>query len=242
MSTAPDYGNVNARRHQWLGAEERSHYIPAWYEPHTHLDMEVTRYGRPLGFTIRNVLPFRRWAIDATGEILEQHVFDEKYKQYLGAFKTDQHFSELYESMPAVQSFVSQKFDGNGQLVDIFYNDDGRVEKTEKYTADGEVAPEWIARNADQADKLSKIEALTELLKDGIITKEQYTAKTTAILGVVAQVEAAKEPLPVTAAPVKKQRKPLTEAQKQRARENIAKAREKKLALRADKIEEAVNG
>ena len=162
------------RQHQWLGAPRKSDYVPAWYTPHKELDLEVTHEGVKQGFSIKHVLPYRRWALDASGATVSQGSFHETYIRYLGAFEYPETHSLAHEYIPNVLGFVSMKRDVAGQLVHILYNDDGRVVKTGKYTQDGDVASEWLEKQRSTNDQLAKITQLADMFARGDIDAETF--------------------------------------------------------------------
>lgn len=62
--------------------EERDDFVPPWYVPHeTPGLIRVTENGKPVppGFTVADVLPERRWAIQPDGELLSGLDFKEQY-------------------------------------------------------------------------------------------------------------------------------------------------------------------
>ena len=215
-------------RHQWLGEENRSHYIPAWYQKHENLDAEVKHFGKPQGMKIRDVFPWRRFALDAEGNTLDQHAFEQEYTRYLTGFKNPETFDPRNEPMPAVLAFVRQKRDEKGNMVDWSFHDDGAVVKQAKFTQEGQIAPEWLAKNKETGDKLLKIEQLNELLADGTIDSATFIAKTRALMGgdvpIIGTINPTTEDAP------KKTGRPKgsgykTEEQLQAARDRMANAR-----------------
>ena len=165
------------RAHRWLSAEYKSNYIPGWYEPHENLDLEVTHLGKGQGFPIRKVLPFRRWAIDANGATLVQNEFEKLHMNYVLGFKMAETADPRNEPVPNVLAFIRMKYDAVGSLVDMDYEDDGSVQKTEKYTQNGDVAPEFLLKTQEKSDKLAKLEMLAGLAKEGLLTPDQFQRK-----------------------------------------------------------------
>jgi hypothetical protein len=176
-------GYALPREARWLGAKNRSHYIPGWYEPHTNLDLQVKHLGIPQGFQIGRVLPYRRWAVDADGNMLDQKTFEDQYMRYLGGFEVAATTDLRNESMPNVRAYVRMKLDRVGSLVDMDFEDDGAIVKTEKYTEHGEIAPEFLVKHQEQAKTLSKMEMLTQLVADGLLTPAQLAERVAQLLG-----------------------------------------------------------
>lgn len=181
MSTDTDLGLP--RQHRWLGRPNHSHYVPAWYEPHANQNLEVRHLGVGQGFPIHKVMQYRRWALDAEGNTLDQKEFEDLYLRYLGGFKTTATHDPRNESVPYVLAFVRMKYDRVGSLVDMDFEDDGAITKTEKYTQEGEIAPEYLLKNQEKSDKLAKIEMLADLAKEGVLTPNQFQSKAAEIIG-----------------------------------------------------------
>lgn len=181
MSTDTDLGLP--RQNHWLGRPNHSHYVPAWYEPHTNPNLEVRHLGVGQGFPIHKVMSYRRWAIDAEGHTIDQREFEQQYIRYLGGFKTASTHDPRNESIPYVLAFVRAKYDRVGSIVDMDFEDDGAITKTEKYTQEGEIAPEYLLKNQEKSDKLAKIAMLAELASDGTLTPEQFQAKAAELVG-----------------------------------------------------------
>lgn len=226
-------------RNEWLGEKDRNHYIPGWYTRHTELELnlEVKHNGVPQGMKIRDVFPWRRFAIDSDGNTIPQNTFEEQYRRYQDGFKNPETFDPRNEPMPAVLYFVRAKRGENGNLVDFAYQDDGTVVKQAKFTQDGTIAPEWLEKNKEQGDKLLRIEQLNELLADGTIDEETFIAKTRALMGsglpiVSVKMETGEE------APKKRGRPKgsgaKTEEQLEAARARMANARAAAAAKRAN--------
>ena len=181
MSTEADLGIP--RENRWLGTPNKSHYIPGWYTPHSNLELEVKHLGLPQGFKIKQTLPFRRWALDEQGNTIDQNEFNDQYVRYVMGYKIAETSDPRNEAIPNVLAFIRMKYDAVGSLVDINYNDDGRVVKEEKYTEHGEIAPEFLLKNQEQSDKLSKLSVLNDLVRDGVLTPDQFQAKAAELLG-----------------------------------------------------------
>ena len=179
----PLLGRMN-RPDQWFGREGSSDYIPGWYTPHVNLEAEVSCEGSSLGFIVKQVLPWRRWAIKEGGEVRSQSEFSELYFRYLSAFRVASTTDLSREYVPNVKDFVSKKKDLNGNLVDIHYADDGRIARSGKWTTEGEIAPEFIAREKGQNQTVAKLEELTNLLKDNLISPDTFAARAAALGGV----------------------------------------------------------
>lgn len=237
----PLLGRMN-RPDQWFGKDGSSDYIPGWYSPHVDLEAEVSCEGMGLGFIVKQVLPWRRWAIKEGGEVRQQSEFAELYFRYLSAFKVASTTDLAREYVPNAKDFVSKKKDLNGNLVDIHYVDDGRITKTEKWTTEGEIAPEYIAREKGQDQTMAKLEELTNLLKDNLISRETF-AKRAAALGGVDIAEVGKRGV-ITDPDVKAKRQANMAKARQARKDNVEKRAKANLGLdlqpaRATEQEEA---
>lgn len=176
-----EYSSQGVRPHRWLGEERKSHYIPGWYQPHELLDREITCEGEPQGMRIRDVLPFRRWAIDSHGATIPQYDFEQKYMRYLAELTTPEKHQPALEYIPNVKVFVRAKADHNGNLVDWAYVDDGEIKKEARYTQDGEIAPEYLKAQEAKAEESGAMKALMGLMKSGKLSAEDFAEQAQAI-------------------------------------------------------------
>lgn len=195
-----DYGlgpdNEIRVQHRWLGEEKKSHYIPGWYSPHKDLELDVRHAGEPQGMKIRNVLPFRRWALTANGETLNQGDFEREYLRYLSGFGIAEGGQYHNEAIPNVKVFVRAKYDHVGGLIDFASNDTGEVLKPQKFTQDGDIAPEFLARQEERAEESGGMRVLAKLMASGAISTEEFAAQATKLLGNDIPVVVAKTDLP----------------------------------------------
>lgn len=219
----------------------RAEYVPPWYVPHKNLGTLVTQDGQPVGsgFTVGEMLPERRWAVQENGELLGQLQFGELYAKKLEQWflyaspealegkgrRAPSSFVTNREHVPSVRDYVSMKIDPRDprKIIEMGYDPDATKgtrpkrlwdstkerfiegaermavlseqynreqageprkltpferEEVEAYKA-GNSSFGAVPLNATQA----KIEALTDLLRDGVITKEQYGDRVAAIFG-----------------------------------------------------------
>lgn len=163
---------------------EAGMYIPGWYREHSNTALPVTRDGMPLGFSVGQVLPERRWAIDELGELLPQHEFEAKYKQYQAYMCRESAIDHEKEYIPQAAKFVDRKLDYNDKGIPINFDPykPAEVEAEAKHNQEGEVSPKWFADQREQEKKMARMEAYNDLLKLGKLTPEEYADLTSAIL------------------------------------------------------------
>ena len=172
-------------------------YVPDWSPifDESALDREVKNRGIGLGFTVRQVLPERRWAIDPeTGECMDQRDFEERYKLYISLTvsggsvvsvqKNNRYFDPSVAPIPGVSGFVGAALDWQGKEIAIGFDPDkpATVKETEVkvYNHEGEeVSNEAGLKPAAVS---AKLETLTELLSDGTIDAEEFAKRTQALV------------------------------------------------------------
>jgi hypothetical protein len=178
---------------------ERETYVPAFGAKHRDESLAVRgRNGKPLGFTVGDVLPERRFAIGENGQCLHERDFDALYLdwasrvcvpsgQIVAVASVNKYFDPKLEPIPNPEEFVNARV-VNGKIIPITF-DETRVEmprgyEDRRYGADGEIFAAAKAR-ASLADRtaLAKIEALRDLLADGTITETQFATKVAAMVG-----------------------------------------------------------
>lgn len=162
------------REHRWLGKVGNSNYIPSWYREH-RLNAEVTQDGQPLGFRIAQVLVWRRWAVQETGELMPQLEFEREYKRYLTGWAVASNFDPNLKHIPNVRAFVATKMLGD-HYVDMAFNPDLRASKPieAKYNQEGELSEHYLREQKQDTERLSKMETLAKLLASGAITQEVF--------------------------------------------------------------------
>ena len=190
---------------------ERSTYIPGWYEPHRDETLAVrSRTGSALGFTVGDVLPERRFALDAAGQCLAERDFADRYRRWiaftcapdgrvLAIASVNKYFDVGLEPIPDPEDFVNARV-VNDRVIPITLDLDAmeipRGFEDRRYGADGELASA-AATKASQADRaaLSKMQTLAELRREGSISEEVFLAKVNEQLGIEATTadEAASE-------------------------------------------------
>lgn len=166
---------ADMQEHTWLGARGASNYIPAWYKPHRH-NLDVTQNGVKLGFKIKDVPAYCRWAIRSNGELMDQRDFQDRYEIYLselcpkGVDPRNQH-------IPRVERFVNQRPDPSGGP--------GRIEIT--FDPDQAPGPDdgtrydpvknaliTLAEQAKEASTNQKREQLTRMFLNKEISQETF--------------------------------------------------------------------
>jgi len=187
------------RQHTYI--PERGTYVPSWCpwdSKHWPTHVEVSYEKKMLGYKVSDVLPERRWAIQESGEMLDQREFEDQYKKYLSGFALPATFDINAEAIPLVHRYVGVKLDpvSEGSLIAMDY--DPFKKKTAvsdaKYNQQGEVSVHYLKEQQEKSDKLVRMEQLSGLLKQSIISQETY-------LRLVDELGAVKEPGKVEAAP-----------------------------------------
>ena len=191
------------RQHTYI--PERGTYVPSWcpwdtQKWPTHVDVAQDKIM--LGYKVSDVLPERRWAIQENGDMLDQRAFEDQYKKYLAGFALPATVDINAEAIPRVERYVGVKIDpiAAERLVEMDYDPFKKspVVPEAKYNQDGEISVHYLKEQQEKTDKLVRMEQLSGLLKQGIVTQEQYL-KLVDELGLVKgpeKVEAAPEPQP----------------------------------------------
>lgn len=123
----PDPGeNAIFQRAEILVIEERGVHVPSWYIRHEKDGdgIVVTQNGVPFlpQFTVAQVPPERRWAIDPTGEVLPTQEFAKRFIEWREEWFTKadpdvetrgipQHWSAKNAHIPSVENFVKVQVD-----------------------------------------------------------------------------------------------------------------------------------
>lgn len=105
-------------------------YIPSDYVDHVDLSLQVTLEGEPLGFTVGEMMPTRRWAVDNEGRVMGGFEFEATYKrwhqnlvapngQIISITAANKYSDANLEPVPTARDFVSKTRDAQGSLVDI---------------------------------------------------------------------------------------------------------------------------
>lgn len=153
-------------------------YIPAWYKDHVNKEVQVLDNGVPMGFTISQVLPERRWAIQEDGSLLEQHIFEKQFIQWISLHHAGDNLADpSKEYIPSAAKFVNRRLDFNGKGVEILFDENKPAEEEIKpiYTQQGDLSTE-------ASKKLAKLQVLQEMQEEGNLTSEEYAAKTALLL------------------------------------------------------------
>jgi len=187
------------RQHTYI--PERGTYVPSWCPWDTQkwpTYVEVSQEKVTLGYKVSDVLPERRWAIQQNGDMLDQRAFEDQYKKYLSGFALPATVDINAEAIPRVERYVGVKIDpiAPERLVEMHYDPFKRspVVPEAKYNQEGEISVHYLQEQQEKTDKLVRMEQLSGLLKDSIISQETY-------LRLVDELGPVKEPEKVETAP-----------------------------------------
>ena len=158
---------------------ERGAIVPRWTPEHD-AESEVVMDGKPLGFRVKDMLPERRWAVDAGGNVLERHDFNEKFKLW---WQSHSKKEDPFVSIPDRREFVSGTYDmeGKGTVIGFDPGDPSKAVKSQKYTAEGEIYEKRRADDAGVAEQRGALRVLTALFKAGKISAEDYAERVMAL-------------------------------------------------------------
>jgi hypothetical protein len=167
---------------------ERGTYVPSWCpwlaNKDADLNIPVKHEGEPLGFTVAQVLPERRWAVQLDGELLDQREFAEEIQRWYIPMLPEGGEAR-YEPIPRVERFVSMTWEGpdRGYMEIGFDPDKAPPEKLKpQYNQEGEISRHVIEERNQAKEKQAKLEQLAELLAEGVITEAQFAEKSKAML------------------------------------------------------------
>ena len=128
--------------------EERNEHVPTWYVQHENpSSIRVKINGIPQDYTVADVPPERRWAINADGDVLAQSEFgplmERKYDEYFRVVHGKQFPGSVKrEFVPRVERYVAVKVDpvDKRRLMPQGYNPNATAGSTSKvlYDKDGE--------------------------------------------------------------------------------------------------------
>ena len=110
--------------------------------------------------------------------MLDQRAFEDQYKKYLAGFALPATVDINAEAIPRVERYVGVKIDpiAAERLVEMDYDPFKKspVVPEAKYNQDGEISVHYLKEQQEKTDKLVRMEQLSGLLKQGIVTQEQY--------------------------------------------------------------------
>lgn len=172
----------------------RDAYLPEWTPAfgEVELDNEVRQNGKSLGFTIRQMLPERRWAVTPSGEVLEQRDFEEKYTNWMlqvvrggrlvPISASNPYFDPKVLPIPRVERFVAMTQDYQGKEMRIGFDPNkppeaGAVAIVAKDASGREVNP-----TAPNDLKVQRLTVISDLKERGIISAEAAASEMAAIL------------------------------------------------------------
>lgn len=246
MSTDLSAAGLPGLPQQPIPIPERNTYVPAWYLKNPHRDESLRLYERVDGdrvpvivngvhVTIGMVPPERRYAVDLEGVLLPQQSFEHLHEQhYVDWFSMNnvdpaQIPEPEYRHIPSVRAFVSECVNKTGDGYDEIGYDPNAVR-----------SPAGRARREDTSDLIDP----AELEKMGFVRVED--GKSAADMVPKSEADALREENArlkaelaqgASEASPPKKRRPLTPEQRERAKENLAKARAARKAKAASDAE-----
>lgn len=177
---------------------ERNKVVPPWAKTIRDFSVTVkelvdgTPQEIPPGFTIGEVAPEYRWAVDAdTGVIMDQATFQLQFEKWYNAHYTMRGAQVEGEpvNIPTVKSFVSRKVDPDhpSKVVPMTYDPNRPVLSKPRlmYDRDGEnpISPEE-AMARQKSDKAgAQMEMLVKMHSDGILTDAQFAEQSKKVFG-----------------------------------------------------------
>jgi hypothetical protein len=179
---------------------ERNTVVPPWAPAIRDYSVTVkVREGSevreiPPGFTIGDVAPECRWAIDpATGIVMDQATFKQEFDRWYMAHYTMQNPPVQVEgealSVPGVVDFVSRMVHPDDITKVIPIGTDLRRPMVSKprlmYDRDGEnpMDPEVAKAQARVGESGAKMQELVQMLEDGDITQEVFIKRSKKLYG-----------------------------------------------------------
>ena len=142
MTTATENFNDPMMPKAHIPVPQHRTYIPEWGAKHTDPGLPVSFQGNPTGYCVRDILPWKRWAIDpGTGEIMGQAQFEPLYQRWIAMVcrgdgtivavaAMDENFDSSRESCPGVNEFVLQTLDEAGRPVPVGWEEKNRQTPT----------------------------------------------------------------------------------------------------------------
>lgn len=130
---------------------DRYNIVPSWYERHRDPQhTTVTKDGTPIppGFTVSQVAPEFRWAIQEDGEVLGQLEFQEAHARWYNAqyqFAGQAPDDANLRSVPRVERFVTRQVDPHdpSRLIPIVARPEGPAPQIQPvYNANGDLIEE----------------------------------------------------------------------------------------------------
>lgn len=195
MSAAsPITGAINEPRIIYGREAYMPEFTPAFTE--SELDLTVLDKGKPLPFTIRQVLPERRWAIQNSGELLPELEYERRYllwaervvrgnpPRIIPIRASNQYFDRALIAIPTARRFVNVAFDYQGREIEIGFDPDKlpnpKAQKFELLDASGNSINPMLPQSNAKIDQLTVIEGMQAR---GVLDEEAARAERQRILG-----------------------------------------------------------
>lgn len=188
---------------QMTGRDEaiygRDAYIPAFTPVFSELDLNcpVKDGDKLLGFTIRDVLPERRWAIRENGTLLGENEFRQRYLEWASKVSRGGRvipiasvnglFDASLVPVPTPAAFVSVAHDFQGREIRIGFDPNKAPEKGKFILRDGEGRE--VDPLAPSAKKVERMTVLAELQEKGVLSPEQLAKELSSTLAVPVRIE-----------------------------------------------------
>jgi predicted DNA-binding protein (UPF0251 family) len=151
---------------------ERGLVIPSWTPRHKSLDMAVFHEDKPMGFSVGDMLPERRWAVDANGNTLERREFKESFQKFW-MMHTKNEVADLVP-IPNIKEFISQTVGPEGKMVPIGWSlEDERPVEIKDRRDYPSLSPDQAAARDTMTTDAAKIALIKGMVKKGTLTAAQ---------------------------------------------------------------------
>lgn len=172
----------------------RDAYIPAfspsWKDEHMGID--ITQNGKPLGFTLGQMLPERRWCVQETGELMDQRDFESLYQQFasytvvggklVNVPAANGYFDVKLIPVPRIERFACAQFDYDGREVKIGFDPNKPPAKSEAPVVLRDHRGYEVAPQNPNDTKVARLTVLADLKNKGLISDEALASEMGSIL------------------------------------------------------------
>lgn len=163
----------------------REAYIPEWAPATQDLSLVVRYDGKPLHFTIGDMLPERRWCVTETGDLMNQRDFEERFKMWrarvvrdgriLSIQSANRYWDPNLDPVPNVRAFASVTHDWQGKEIRIGFNPNKPATAREEQVQTAVPVATGTALRG-------QLEVLNELKERGVLSDEQFAGEVSRVL------------------------------------------------------------